>query len=114
MSYWQEVNEVIKKGIDLSISNLKETADSISGKTKESVESIAEKIKNSTEAARVRTELFFKQRQVHDVMAEIGDGVYDAYQNKKNIYEEENIKTLMTKAEGIIKECKELENRKQE
>lgn len=95
MGYWQEVSDVLKKGVDLAVSNLKESAETLSKKTKE-----------GTLAAKVKTRLFLKQRELHDVMADLGDAVYDVYKEKKDLYADEKIQDMIAKADAIIEECR--------
>lgn len=95
MGYWQEVSDVLKKGVDLAVDNLKESAETLSKKTKE-----------GTIAAKVKTRLFLKQRELHDVMADLGDAVYDVYKENKDIYADEKVQEMIAKADGIIEECR--------
>ena len=95
MGYWQEVSDVLKKGVDLAVDNLKESAETLSKKTKE-----------GTIAAKVKTRLFLKQRELHDVMADLGDAVYDVYKEKKDIYADAKVQEMIAKADGIIEECR--------
>jgi hypothetical protein len=95
MGYWQEVRDVLKKGVDLGIDNLKESAETISKKTKE-----------GALVAKVKTQTFLKQRELHDIMADLGDAAYDAYKAQKDIYADEKIQELIVKADAIIEECR--------
>ena len=99
MGYWQEVGDVLKKGVDLAVDNLKESADTITKKTKE-----------GALIARVRTQVFIKQRELQDIMADLGDAVFDLYKEQKDIYSDAKIKGIVEKADKIINECKTLES----
>jgi hypothetical protein len=99
MGYWQEVGDLFKKGVDLAVDNLKESADVISKKTKE-----------GALIARVKTQVFIKERELQDIMADLGDAVFDLYKEQKDIYSDAKIKGIVEKAEKIINECKKLES----
>jgi uncharacterized protein YydD (DUF2326 family) len=98
MSYWTEVKEVFLKGIDLAVDGIKEGAATIVLKGKEGVQ-----------YAQLKKDLFLQHRTLHDTLADLGDAVNESYKEKKDLYTDAKIKSLIGKVKSIEDECRKIE-----
>jgi len=100
MSYWQEVKEVVQKGIDLAIEGAKGGA-----------HITAEKGKDAISYVQLKKDLLMKQRALHDLLADVGDITCSLYKEKKDIYKDEQLSSVMKDIVDIENECKEIEQK---
>ena len=98
MGYWKEVGDVIKKGVDISMENLKHTADDIVDKTK-----------HTAVEQKSKTKLYFKHRKLHNLLADLGDYAYDNFKEEKNMFNDEKVKELIGEVDTLTTECKSIE-----
>ena len=100
MSYWQEVKEVVQKGIDIAIAGAKDGA-----------HLTAEKSKDAISYVQLKKDLLMKQRSLHDLLADVGDITFSLYKEKKDIYTDEKLSGVMKNIVDIENECKEIEKK---
>ena len=100
MSYWSEVKEVALKGFDLAIANLKETTDLAIEKGKEGVAYV-----------QLKKDLFLAQRELHNLLADLGDVVNEIYKTKGDIYANERVKDAAEKISAAEAKCRDIESR---
>ncbi len=98
MSYWQEVRDVVLKGIDLAAEGIKEGGENIVGKTKDSVQYM-----------NLKKDLFIKRRELHSILADLGDVTFELFKGKKDIYSDEKIQEIMAKTVEKENDCKKIE-----
>lgn len=98
MSYWSEVKEVALKGVDLAIANLKEGAGQALEKGKEGVAYI-----------QLKKDLFMEQRNLHNLLADLGDAVNELYKTKGDIYADSRIKDIAERVAAAEAKCKSIE-----
>lgn len=98
MGYWDEVRDVIKKGYDLALEEVRESA-----------ETVFDTGKKGISYAQYQKELFFEQRKLQELLADLGDQVYDLYKEKKDIYADEKVKELTEQVAEAEKKCRDLE-----
>ncbi len=100
MGYWRELREVLEKGVHIAADGLKESAEGAVVKTKEGIT-----------AVKLTKDLRGKRKELEETLTELGDAVYDLYKEKKDIYKDKNIKTIITAVEEKEKECKQIEKK---
>lgn len=103
MSYWSEVKEVAMKGFDIAIANLKETTDFAIEKGKEGVAYV-----------QLKKDLFLAQRELHNLLADLGDVVNEIYKVKGDIYSNDKVKESAEKIAAAEAKCKEIESKMNE
>ena len=80
MSYWNEVRDIVYKGINMAVDNLKEGANTA-----------AEKSKQGVTYVQLKKDLFFEQRTLQAFLADLGDITHNIYkENKINCYSKWN------------------------
>ena len=100
MSYWSEVKEVALKGIDLAISNIKE-----------GTEIAIEKGKDGVAFVQLKKDLFMAQRELHNLLADFGDVVYDLYKAGSDINADNRVKETAGKIADAESKCRDIEKR---
>lgn len=100
MSYWSEVKEVALKGVDLALANLKETTDLAIEKGKEGVAYV-----------QLKKDLFIAQRELHNLLADLGDVVNEIYKTKGDIYANDKVKESAEKIASAETKCKDIEKK---
>jgi hypothetical protein len=100
MSYWSEVKEVALKGIDLAISNIKE-----------STEIAIEKGKDGVAYVQLKKDLFTAQRELHNLLADLGDIVYELYKSGSDISGDGKVKEAAGKIAVTETKCRDIEKR---
>ena len=98
MSYWSEVKEVAMKGFD--IANLKETTDFAIEKGKEGVAYV-----------QLKKDLFLAQRELHNLLSDLGDLVNEIYKVKGDIYANDKVKDSAEKIAAAEAKCKDIESK---
>jgi len=98
MSYWSEVKEVALKGIDLALANIKETTEIALEKGKEGIVYV-----------QLKKDLFVAQRELHNILADLGDAVNEIYKKKGDIYADVRVKELTGKVAASEEKCKGIE-----
>ncbi len=100
MGYWTEVKDVLLKGVNLAGEGLKEGAESMIDRTRDGLQTV-----------QLKKDLFFKQREYQEAIAEVGEVVVDLYKEKKDFQSDakflEKIKTVEEKEQ----QCRELEQK---
>lgn len=99
MSYWSEVKDMALKGVDLALANIRETAETAIEKGKEGVEYI-----------QLKKDLFLAQRELHNLLADLGDIVNEIYKVKGDIYSESKVKDAAVKIAAAEAKCKGIES----
>lgn len=100
MSYWSEVKEVALKGIDLALANLKETTEFAIEKGKESVVYV-----------QLKKDLFIAQRELHNLLADLGDLVNEIYKSKGDIYADAKVKDAADRIAASEAKCRDIEKK---
>ncbi|HOP62825.1 MAG TPA: hypothetical protein PK358_04230 [Spirochaetota bacterium] len=100
MSYWSEVKDVAMKGVDLAIANFKETADHA-----------IEKGKDGVSYVQLKKDLFVAQRELHNLLGDLGDLVVDIYKANGDIYADEKVKECVGKVTAAEGKCKDIESK---
>jgi len=98
MGYWQEVKDVVLKGVDLAVDGVKDGA-----------AKAVEKGKDGVTYTQLKTNLFLEQRKLHVVLSDLGDRTRDIYREKKDIYADVMITEIMDKLSKVEEECRRLE-----
>ncbi len=99
MSYWKEVKDVFMKGVDLAVDGIKEGATTVAEKSKEGIQ-----------FAQLKKDLFFEQRNLHSLLADLGDAVSVAYREKKDLNGDEKILELIEKVNSCENKCRKIED----
>jgi len=99
MGYWEEVREVVLKGVDLAVEGVKEGA-----------AKAVERGKDGVTYTQLKTNLFIEQRKLQTILADLGDRTRDIYREKKDLYTDNLIIEVMNKLTGVEDECKRLES----
>lgn len=100
MSYWSEVKEVALKGIDLAISNIRE-----------GTEIAIEKGKDGVAYVQLKKELFMAQRELHNLLADFGDIMYELYKSGTDISVHAGVKETAGKIAQAETRCRDIEQR---
>lgn len=100
MSYWEEVRDIVYKGVNMAVDNIKEGANTA-----------AEKSRQGVTYLQLKKDLFFEQRKLQVFLADLGDITHNLYKENKDIYADENIKDIMSKVIESEAACKEIENK---
>jgi hypothetical protein len=98
MGYWEEVREVVLKGVDLAVEGVKDGA-----------AKAVEKGKDGVNYTQLKTNLFVEQRKLQTILADLGDRTRDIYREKKDLYSDPIITEVMEKLLKVEDECKRLE-----
>jgi len=98
MSYWLDIKETFTQNIDLAISTIKEGVGGAIDFGKEEAHLIS-----------LKKDLFLKQRELHDTLADLGDKTKEAYNEKGNIYRED-IGDYMHRVTIIETECLKIQH----
>ena len=113
MTYWEEVREVIKKGIDLASEGIKENLGTMTEKAKtgfsHTADTVAGKTREGVTIVKLRSFLYFKQREYQTALADLGNAVQKAYHKKADIYEDPEVSDNIRRTTDLEKECKEIE-----
>jgi hypothetical protein len=100
MGYWEEVKDIVYKGVNLAVDNIKEGANTA-----------AEKSRLGVAYMQLKKDLFLEQRKLQGFLADLGDVTHDLYKENKDIYADENIKDIMSKVIESEAACKEIEDK---
>ena len=100
MSYWSEVKDTALKKIDLAIGNIKETT-----------EIVIEKGKEGLVYVQLKKDLFLAQRELHNLLADLGDVVNEIYKIKGDIYANNRVKDAVGKITAAEVKCKDIEKK---
>lgn len=98
MSYWSEVKEVALKGIDLALENIKETT-----------EFAIEKGKDSVTYVQLKKDLFLAQRELHNLLADLGDAINEIYKKKGDVYSDNRVKEITDRVALAEEKCRGIE-----
>jgi len=98
MGYWEEVREVVLKGVDLAVEGVKDSAAKAVIKGKDGVT-----------YTQLKANLFVEQRKLQTILADLGDRTRDIYREKKDLYADPVINEVMAKLTKVEDECKRLE-----
>jgi len=98
MGYWEEIRDVVLKGVDIAVEGVKEGAAKAVVKGKEGVT-----------YTQLKASLFLEQRKLQATLADLGDLTRDIYREKKDFYNDPVIAEVMDKLTKIENECKRLE-----
>ncbi len=100
MSYWNEVRDIVYKGVNIAVDNLKEGANTA-----------AEKSRQGVTYLQLKKDLFLEQRKLQVFLADLGDITHNLYKENKDIYADEKIKEIMSKVIESESACKEIEDK---
>lgn len=100
MSYWDEVKDIVYKGVNMAVDNLKEGANTA-----------AEKSKQGVSYVQLKKDLFFEQRKLQAYLADLGDITHNIYKENKDIYSDEKAKEIMAKVIEVETACKDIEDK---
>ncbi len=100
MSYWDEVKDIVYKGINMAVDNLKEGANTA-----------AEKSKQGVTYVQLKKELFLEQRKLQAYLADLGNITHNIYKENKDIYADEKAKEIMEKIIEAETLCKDIEDK---
>jgi len=98
MGYWEEVREVVLKGVDLAVEGVKDGA-----------AKAVEKGKDGVTYTQLKANLFVEQRKLQTILADLGDRTRDIYRDKKDLYADPIVTEVMDKLTKVEAECKRLE-----
>ncbi len=98
MGYWSEFKEIVSKGVDLALENIKDGAEIAKVKGKEGLSYL-----------QLKKDLIIKQRKLHDHLTDLGEATRELYKGKKDIYADEKVKDIMEKINEVENECSKLE-----
>lgn len=98
MSYWSEVKDVALKGIDMALSNLKDGAEQAIGKGKDSVTYV-----------QLKKDLFMEHRNLHNLLADLGDITNELYKSSSDIAGSDKVKETIDKIHACEEKCKSIE-----
>jgi len=108
MGYWTEVKDIVLKGLDLAMGNIKEGAGFAFENIKEGAGTAVEKGKEGVAYAQLKKDLFFEHRKLQSLLADLGDLTHDLYKAEKDIYKDEKVKNIMERVVQVEKECKRM------
>ena len=100
MGYWNDVGEVLKRGVTLAVSEIKEGAETLVDKGREELSHM-----------QIRRELAKEHEKLGRILQDIGDLCHEFYHQKKDIYGNDKFKKLIGEADAHEKICKELEGK---
>jgi len=98
MSYWTEVKDVALKGIDLAFANIKVGA-----------EQAMELGKDGVVYIQLKKDLFMEQRNLHTLLADLGDAVNELYKINGDIYASSRVKDAVDKIAASEAKCRSIE-----
>ncbi|MDH5719668.1 MAG: hypothetical protein OEZ13_03510 [Spirochaetia bacterium] len=98
MGYWEEVRDVLKKGYDIALDEMKSGAETVISTSKKGVT-----------YAQYKKDLFFEHRKLHELLADLGDITHDLYKEKKDIYADDRIKEIISKVIEVEADCQKIE-----
>ena len=99
MSYWNDVREVLKRGVDLATHEIKEGAEALFDKGREEISLLQHK-----------REFHAKHKELELLLTELGDLTHTLYHDKKEIRKNKDFLNMMQRVDKCEKECKELES----
>lgn len=99
MGYWEEVKDVVLKGVDLAVEGVKESA-----------AKAVEKGKDGVTYTQLKANLFLEQRKLQTILADLGDRTRDIFREKKDLYSDSVITEIMEKLTVVEDECKRIES----
>lgn len=102
MGYWNDVKDVVLKGVDLAFQNIKDGTDT-------AIDKVVDTSKDSVHYVNLKKDIFLKHRKLHEVLADLGDATHDLYKEKKDIYNDKKIQGLMKMVIEFENECKKNE-----
>lgn len=100
MSYWDDVKDIVYKGINMAVDNIKEGANTA-----------AERSKQGVAYVQLKKDLFFEQRKLQAFLADLGDITHNIYKENKDIYADEKAKEIMGKIIEVETICKDIEDK---
>jgi len=98
MGYWEEVRDVLKKGYDLAMEEVKI-----------GTETIIDSGKKGISYAQYKKDLFFEHKKLQELLADLGDITHDLYKEKKDIYSDEKVKEIITEISKVEAQCQKIE-----
>lgn len=98
MGYWSEFKEIVSRGVDIALDNIKDGAEIAKVKGKEGLSYL-----------QLKKDLIIKQRKLHDHLTELGEAIRGLYKGKKDIYTDKKVKDIMEKINRVEDECNKLE-----
>lgn len=100
MSYWDEVRDIVYKGINMAVDNIREGANSA-----------AEMSRQGVAYVQLKKDLFLEQRKLQAFLADLGNITHILYKENKDIYADEKVKEIMEKVIEAEKICKDIEEK---
>ncbi len=97
MGYWNEVKEMVIKGLNIAAEGIKEGAETAAVKGREGVTYV-----------QLKKDLFIEHRRLQDLLSDLGDKTHDLYKEKKDIYADQSIKDIMDKVVAAEEKCKKI------
>ena len=98
MSYWNEVKDVVLKGVDLALANIKTGA-----------EQALEAGKGSVSYLQLKKDLYVEQRNLHTLLADFGDIAQELYLAKGDFPGSNKVKEISEKVSAAEVKCKAIE-----
>ena len=100
MSYWDEVKDIVYKGVNMAVDNLKEGANTA-----------AEKSRQGVAYVQLKKDLFFEQRKLQAFLADLGNITHNLYKENKDIYADDSIKEVMKNVIETENLCRDIESK---
>jgi len=97
MGYWNEVKEMVIKGLNIAADGIKEGAETAAVKGRDGVTYV-----------QLKKDLFMEHRKLQDLLSDLGDRTHDLYKDKKDIYGDEKVKEIMDKVVDAEEKCKKI------
>ena len=98
MSYWSEVKDAALKKIDLALGNIKETT-----------EIVIEKGKEGLVYVQLKKDLFIAQRELHNLLADLGDVANEIYKTKSDFLSDGRVEEITGKVAAAEERCRGIE-----
>lgn len=99
------------KKIDETMESILKGTEDMAKKARSEGDKIAGKAKEGAQFLKLRADLFIKQRELQDILSDLGDAVLVLYRDKKDIYASTKVKGLAAKAILAEKKCQDIEKK---
>lgn len=120
MSYWQEVKDVFKKGVEMAGDGLQKGVEMAGEGFQKGVglageginkgkDVVMEKTKTGVTLLQLKKLLWSKQKEYRKSLTELGDMAFDLFKVGDTMISSPAFKTRFDRTEGLEKECKALE-----
>ncbi len=101
----------LRERINTAVERLKEDSEKISVKLKENTGNITHRAREGAELIRLKTQLYKKQNELKDALADLGNTTLDLQKKKSDLTGDPEFKKNLARSKKLEKQCRDLQEK---